>query len=312
MSTQSVIPVQDRALAEAALVEMTSRILKEIHKRSGLAGEQLTLKKLSRLSGLGEARIRAILYPDSQSCAELHLSEIQAVLKFARRYAGQSKDNYFKLSVLGLTRNLSNAITVYIDEEHTEWPHGLARFLLEHLRIEPRAQREFSDAHSGHYLLVRFDIAGGLVLSKMEVFESTDDAPICRFRTIRNLIPNGERIVDGYIYCFGLYVYAIGRIDETSAIRCTILSPTRNRSGDMEGLRLGISVDGGPFAHRLYCRYLGRSDPTDRVRPYIQAWDLSDDVLETIKVAIPDVENIIIRLKHPCGSPHGMVIPPVR
>jgi hypothetical protein len=146
----------------------------------------------------------------------------------------------------------------------------------------------------------------------MRVFESTEDSPVCRFRTARRLLPEGERTVDGYIYRFEDHVYAIGRIDESSAIRCTILNPARDGSRNMDGLRLGISVDGHAFAHRLYCRYLGKDDPGSRVDPFINAWDSTEEAIQTIVTLIPDIADIMKRLKHSHGSPYGMLIPRVR
>jgi hypothetical protein len=294
------------------LVKLTSEILTEIRHKGGVDGRPLSLKEIARASNLPDRRAKAILYPDHQKCKALPFSEIRSVLRYAKTY-DDSENSGLAEFLHGRIQELRERINLYLRDDAIDEPKGIQEFLANYLSIDPAAQKKFSDVHSGCYLLVRCDAEGGTVISKMKIRRSTKSVPICHFQTVRNLAPKGKRIIDGYIYCFESHVYAIGCINSTGAIRCTILQPTLDGSGDMQGLRLGVShLEKGPFAHRLYCRFLGKHEPKDGVEPFIKAWKSIDEARKSVNHLVPDIADIVAGLRDPYGSPYGMLIPPVR
>jgi hypothetical protein len=113
--------------------------------------------------------------------------------------------------------------------------------------------------------------------------------------------------VDGFIYLFGHNIYSFGRINKTAAIRCTILRDAPKGGGDMIGLRLGVSVDMAPYAHRLYCAFLGKADRDD-LTSLTGSWAY-DEAVEKIKNSVPDIESVAALLKSEPSMSQALVLP---
>ncbi len=297
---------------DVTLLKLTRLILQEINKRGKIIGHSRTKEEIAGEADMPISRVNALMNPVSQKAKEFSLSDIRKVVRFAKRYAESLSDEDFHSSLLKYTRELTERISAYIEkprdggDDSTYALGPIEQLVKSQIALSVAVRARYCKPPLGAYLLIRFDAKGRLVIARMDVFELRKDNAICRFRTIRHSKAIGERITEGYIYQFDDHVYAVGQIDGTGAIRCSILNPRNDGSGDMFGLRLGISdLDSGPFAYRLYCRYLGRGDDATTTS-LIKTMNLNETTLAYLNRHIPIIEDIIELLRAPPDSPYGL------
>jgi hypothetical protein len=87
-----------------------------------------------------------------------------------------------------------------------------------------------------------------------------------------------------------------------------LLQEVPNEGGDMAGLRLGLSANLAPYAHRLYCRFLGKERNADSEALAI-SWKYDRKSIAKIEHWIADIRTIASGLKDAPHIPQGLLLP---
>lgn len=289
--------VATMVIDDVTLVQLPMTLLKTLNK-AGSVSKKLIAKE----SGVSYEHVHGIMNLRSQKTAKISLKDTRLILDFGRRFAQSCENMELRKIVQQQCNDISMAIHSFLNigalssTEHA---------FVSHLNLDREQQRLFSVAHAGVYALVRRDKDGHIIISRMDILPIREGGMLCRF-TSDTPASNGmdDPAVAGYIYAAGEHFFTVGHNNDTGALRSSILCrwklPGSVGDADMLGLRLGASRrDGGPFAHRIYARWIADVSSAGNDLPdwnsTFRARTYGSDAIESIAERIEDI-RLILRL----------------
>lgn len=297
--TATVLRVRAKIdISDAGLIAKVSNLLGELSHRL-----DLTTKELAAAIGLETKRIKAIRYAATQRTRYIALAEVRTILRYGRGAAEGMEDDGDCMALMQDCNDVSNAIWDFLESGGLS---ATEHAFVSHLQVNPREQRQFSDRMAGVYANIRVDRQRRLAIARMDIFPKEARGILCRFRTSRVAAMVGaEQVIGGYIYQSGSTIHALGRPDNASTLRSTILRAaemSEHHGLDMVGLRLSDSpLDEGPFSSRLYCRRVAGPEMVDVAmpewEPILKAVTPTKANIDRILPLIPDIATIHDLLK---------------